>query len=219
MNKLSNIKTIFFDFDGTIHNSIEIYSPAFKKAYNYLVELELVKYKEFRKEEISNWLGYNSKDMWNKFMPKLDNENKLICNEMIRNEMLKCIRDGKATLYEGALDVLDYLKAKDYKLVFLSNCSVYYMNAAINEFELNNYFTDFFCSEQFNQISKANILNKLIKNFKRDMVIVGDRFHDIEAGKENDIYTIGCSYGYGSKEEIQEADICVNNINELKSIL
>ncbi len=62
--KLSNIKTIYFDYDGTLHNSIKIYAPAFKKAYDFLVENNYAKQKMWRDEEIAKWLGYTSKILW-----------------------------------------------------------------------------------------------------------------------------------------------------------
>ena len=31
------MKYIIFDYDGTLHNSIKIYKPAFLKAYDYLI--------------------------------------------------------------------------------------------------------------------------------------------------------------------------------------
>ena len=32
------MKGVIFDYDGTLHESIRIYAPAFHKAYEYLVE-------------------------------------------------------------------------------------------------------------------------------------------------------------------------------------
>ena len=43
------MKYIIFDYDGTLHNSIKIYKPAFMTAYDYLVDL----YMKFLKGEIS----------------------------------------------------------------------------------------------------------------------------------------------------------------------
>ena len=59
-----NIKTIYFDYDGTIHNSIKIYAPAFKKAYDFLVENNKAEPKNWKDEEIKKWLGYSKKEMW-----------------------------------------------------------------------------------------------------------------------------------------------------------
>ena len=32
------MKGVIFDYDGTLHESIRIYAPAFHRAYEYLVE-------------------------------------------------------------------------------------------------------------------------------------------------------------------------------------
>jgi len=45
--------------------------------------------------------------------------------------------------------------------------------------------------------------------------MIGDRAEDIEAGKENQIVTIGAAYGYGDIEELSRADFIVNNPLEI----
>ena len=41
--------------------------------------------------------------------------------------------------------------------------------------------------------------------------MIGDRFHDIETAVRNDLLSIGCSYGYGSPEELASADIIADS--------
>ena len=36
------VKTIIFDYDGTIHNTLGIYEPAFREAYQWLSEQNVV---------------------------------------------------------------------------------------------------------------------------------------------------------------------------------
>ena len=35
--------------------------------------------------------------------------------------------------------------------------------------------------------------------------MIGDRYHDIKAGKANNIQTVGVLWGYGAQEELIEA--------------
>jgi phosphoglycolate phosphatase len=215
MIEFNKVKTIFFDYDGTLHNSITIYFPAFIKAYSYLVENKLAKPRQWREEEISKWLGYNSKEMWSAFMPELSESVRHKCSHIIGEEMKAQIDLGKPKLYEGALETLQYLKDKGYDLVFISNCGIYYMNAHKRLFKLDNYFKDFICSEEYNYIPKYEILKKVKIKYAQDMVMVGDRVHDIETGKVNHIYTIGCNYGFSSKGELKNADIVIEDIKAL----
>lgn len=211
-----DIKTIFFDYDGTIHNSIKVYAPAFKKAYSYLVEEGLAEPKEWNEKEISYWLGFNSIEMWKNFMPELSDEYKNRCRKMIGEEIKKLTEQGKAVLYEGALQTLEYLKSKGYHLIFISNCGNYYMNLHNKVFNLDKYFEEMVCSEKYKFIPKYEILQHIMKNYPKDMVIVGDRKHDVECGKYNNIYAIGCSYGFAVDGEIANADLIIDSITELE---
>ncbi|TJX13092.1 HAD family hydrolase [Tissierella creatinini] len=219
MISFSNIKTIFFDYDGTIHNSIKIYGPAFRKAYSYLVEQRLVHQRDWSDEEISYWLGFNPQEMWKKFMPDLEENIRSKCSEIIGEEMDSLIDKGKPELYEGALDTLKYLKSKGYRLVFISNCKLSYKDSHSRLFGLGDYFEELACSEEYNFIPKYEILRDIKGKYCEEMAIIGDRFQDIEAGKKNGICTIGCSYGFSLKGELDEADLIIKSISELKIYL
>lgn len=219
MNSLENIHTIFFDYDGTLHDSIHIYAPAFRKAFDYLVHHGYTEYRIWEDNEISQWLGYNPTDMWNAFCPRLEDQIKKACSEIISNEMKHQIFSGNAKLYEGSLETLDYLKKKGYHLVFISNCKTYYMEAQSSFFHLSQYFEAMYCSEQFNFMPKYEILKEIKEKFVQNMVIVGDRKQDIEAGSINKITTVGCSYGYAQEEELEEAGFIIDDIKSLVKLL
>ena len=65
-------KTIIFDYDGTIHHTLGIYEPAFRETYQWLTEQKVTEEREIGSVEIAGWLGLNSKEMWNTFLPELD---------------------------------------------------------------------------------------------------------------------------------------------------
>lgn len=216
---MDKIKNIIFDYDGTIHNSIKIYAPAFRKAYSYLVENKYVQEKEFTDKEISKWLGFSSKDMWNNFMPNLPDKEKQKCSNIIGTNMIKFIKENKAEMYEDAIEVLEYLKEKEFKLIFLSNCKVEYMNIHKEKFSLDKYFDDFYCTEEFDFIPKYEIFHIISKKYKGDFIVIGDRFQDIEISKVHNLYSIGCIYGYGDKKELSDASFVVDSVLEIKKYL
>lgn len=219
MDKLKNIKTIFFDYDGTLHDSMYIYKSALKKAYAYLVSEGLAEERELTDEEIKYWLGFNSIDMWEKFMPELSKEMQQKARKMVGEEMKALVKENKAALYEGAIDTLEYLKSKGYNLVFVSNCSYYYKDIHNKAFGLDKYFQELACAEEYEYIPKYEFLKEVMKKYPKDMVIVGDRHHDMKAGKMNNLYTIGCDYGFGEEQELEEADLIIKDIRELKEYL
>jgi phosphoglycolate phosphatase len=218
-NQFKDIKTIFLDYDGTIHNSLQIYAPAFRKAYEFLVQNGLAEPKEWSEKEISIFLGFNPKEMWDNFLPHLSDDIKILCSSILGNEMKKAIEKGRPQLYKGALDTLSYLKEKGYYLVFISNCKNYYKESHNKLFQLDKYFHALICSEEYNFIPKYEIIKQIKSLYPFNYVVIGDRIQDIESGIANDIPTIGCTYGYGLKNELEGATVLINNISEIKYIL
>lgn len=216
---LKDVKTIFFDYDGTLHNSIKIYEPAFIKAYQFLREKGLVDQRDWNTNDIAYWLGFTSKEMWKEFLPEVSHELKMQASKIISEEMKRLTELGCAELYPNVLETLSYLKDKGYKLVFLSNCGLYYMETHRDLFQLDRYFDFMACSEQNDFKPKYEILNIIKEQFPKSQVIVGDRFHDIESGIKNNILTIGCSYGYGTEEELSMSDLIIESIDDLKQFL
>lgn len=219
MKDFSNVKTIIFDYDGTLHDSSRIYIPAFKRAYAYLVENEQAPEKVFQDQEITRWLGYSKKEMWELFMPHLVAAHKNEASRLIGETMVDKISRKEAYLYPDALETLAYLKDK-YTLIFLSNCSIDYMESHADMLNLKDYFTDMYCTEMYGfSKSKKQIVAEFQHNYPSEYVIVGDRHQDLEVGELDETYAIGCTYGFGQKEELEKADMSINDISELKNIL
>jgi len=216
--KINNIKTIFFDYDGTLHNSMAIYAPAFRKAYENLVENGYAEPKLWSDDEISSWIGYNPREMWEKFIPNLNEDIRNASSELIGKEMNRLIKLGYPVLYEDSIEILEYLKKKGYILVFISNCRKKYMENHKELFDLEKYFINMVCSEEYDFMPKQDILKSIIINYPKEMAIVGDRKKDMDAGKASGIFTIGCKYGFGTEEELSDADIKIGSIAELKNI-
>lgn len=218
MIPFSNIKTIFFDYDGTLHNGIKIYAPAFKAAYSYLVGQGYAAPKEWTDADISYWLGFNPSDMWRTFMPNLSSDVQNKCSKIISDKMKALTEAGKPELYPGALDVISYLKNKGYHLIFISNCKTYYKDCHRDLFKLDKYFEEIIASEEYNFIPKHEIIKRVKDKYPKDMVMIGDRLQDMEAGRKNNMYTIGCSYGFGPHSELEGADLVIDSILELKCL-
>ncbi|MCF7926648.1 MAG: HAD hydrolase-like protein [Candidatus Izimaplasma sp.] len=214
---LTNVKTIFFDYDGTLHNSLKLYKPAFLKAYHYLVTSNYKKERNFTDQEIAKFLGQSPKGMWDNFAPELPEQIKQKASQLIGQTMNE-LADEYAELYPQAKIVLNTLKQRGYTLVFISNCTNNYMKKHIELFDLDYYFDLLVNAEMYHYSPKEDILKDIIPSYKKEMIIIGDRHHDITAGKKNNIYTVGCTYGYG-KDEIKEADYTINSLTELLNLL
>ena len=210
---------IIFDYDGTLHKSDHIYAPAFRKAVSYLYDKKLVDMYEYTDEEIVKWIGVTPKDMWESFASHISKEEQEVCSNIISDEMLRLIENKVAQLYPRALEVLETLKSSGHHLIFLSNCKIKYMLAHRACFSLDNYFDEFYCSEQFGFIPKYKIYESIQNNFSGEVIVIGDRIQDIEIAIKYDLISIGCSYGYGKEEELINSNFCVSNISDILLVL
>lgn len=206
--------TLIFDFDGTLHDTIRIYAPAFRKALQYLFEKGFTDDRDWSNDKISRWLGYSSRYMWDAFMPQLPETEKEICSKLIGNEMLRAIKLGEAQLYNGAENTLRQLKA-DYDLIFLSNCKISYMEECIRRFALERFFTAFYCTEQYDFAPKDEIFKEIAAHYPGRFIIIGDRETDFIIAKRFQLPFIGCAYGYGDPDELGEADHIANELSDL----
>lgn len=206
---------LIFDYDGTLHDCIRIYAPAFRLAYEQLVSDGFMPEREWADAELSRWLGYSARDMWDTFAPNLSPEQKERCSRIIGGEMLRAVQAGEARLYPGVSALLDQLRTDGHRLILLSNCKRAYLNAHRAYFQLDRYFTSCFCGEEFNWLPKHVILRRLLPELNGETLVIGDRVHDMEAAQQNHLRSIGCTYGCGTPEELRSASAVVSTPGEL----
>lgn len=218
-DSLKDIKTIIFDWDGTLHESMIIYQDAFLKAYQFLIEKGYAPKKKWKEQEIKRFLGMNPQEMWASFQPSLPKHVIGIVSPMISKEMKDSIELGKAKLYQGTLEVLSELKSKGYRLVYLSNSKIYYKDAMVKAFQLEKYFDFIICSEMFDYIPKEDILLILKEQLPKKWMVVGDREVDVKAGLAHQAFTVACDYGYGTESELSSAHAHIKDIRELLQII
>lgn len=208
---------LIFDYDGTIHNSMKTYAPAFRSTVKWLSDNGYIAPKEYSDSEISCWLGFNSTDMWQNFHPELDAAVREEARIRLGEDMARRVDNGEGELFPHAEEVLSLLKKQGYRLIFLSNCRVHYMERHKRVFGLERFFDRFCCCEEFDFIPKYEIFRKIKPDHDGDFIVIGDRFHDIETASVNQLKSIGCAYGYGSAEELADSDIIVNSVSEIPS--
>ena len=206
---------LIFDYDGTLHQSMLTYAPAFRATCKMLADKGYMAEREFTDEEISYWLGFNSTDMWNNFLPDVPADIKEKARIFLGQDMGKRIENGEGALYLNAEKILTELKLQGHTLIFLSNCRVQYMERHSKVFELNRYFDYFYCCEEFDFIPKYQIFRLFSLQHQGEFIVIGDRFHDIETAEKNGLKSVGCGYGYGKKGELSAADIIVDDITEI----
>lgn len=207
--------TIFFDYDGTLHDSMKLYSPALRKAYAWLVDQGIVEPQELRDDEICRWLGWQVEDMWTTFVPGIDETTWRTAAKMVADDMNEGLHAGKGALFPGVKEMLENLHAQGFELAFLSNCGRPYCDTHLRIFGIDHLFAATYCAEEFGFIPKWQIYQQVADRHPYPQVMVGDRFHDIEVATRAGIPSVGCAYGYGDPSELDAATITVDSPTQI----
>ncbi|WP_156317591.1 HAD family hydrolase [Bacillus sp. CHD6a] len=129
-------------------------------------------------------------------------------------------------LYPSIHLLLASLKESGYVLVVATSKPTVFAEQIIKHFELEQYF-QLIVGSNLNgtRSSKTeiiqHILDKYTEFYPNDFVMIGDRKHDIIGAKNTGIDSIGVTYGYGSREEIKEAEptYTVSSVEHLMDLL
>lgn len=129
-------------------------------------------------------------------------------------------------VYSGVKALLETLVAHNKMLILATSKAEKYAKLIMEHFGLDQYFVDI-CGASMDgsrgkkgdviryALDKNNISNQ------DEVIMVGDRLHDILGAKENEIKSIGVLYGFGSKEELKSAgaDKIAVDLEELEHML
>lgn len=209
---------LLFDYDGTLHETMKIYGPAFRLACAELAERGLIEAQEYSDAEISCWLGFSTPEMWRRFQPDLPQAEKEQSSCMVGGEMLRLVRAGQAALYPQAEETLAALRARGHTLLLLSNCRRAYLEAHVQAFGLDRFFSACYCCEEFGNIPKYDIFPLIRGRWPGDYVVIGDRVFDLEIAQKHALPSVGCLYGYGNAEELSAATYQIASLPELLTL-
>jgi phosphoglycolate phosphatase len=132
----------------------------------------------------------------------------------------KALRDGTGRMFKGARDVLAGLRAQGLKLLLVSNCSQDYMDAVSEQFQLGKLLHFTAAAGREPGVNKTSELTRGLKELGcKTGIMVGDRVHDCDAARANGLWFVGCTYGYGTREELAGADALIDDIRHLAALI
>lgn len=217
---MPDYRTVIFDFDGTLHDCMAVYLPAVRDAYAWLVEHGYREPKEITTADIEGFIGLTPKEMWSRFAPDLPWEITQTPSKLIGLGMMRGMVDGTARLFPGTEEMLQSVVDAGLRPVFLSNCGTVYQDNARKAFGLDKWFVGYYNSEEFDGLPKEKIFETIRQEHEGGYIVVGDRYKDLNVARCHDLPSVGCMFGYGGAEELQDAWVCCDTIEEVgKAIL
>lgn len=147
----------------------------------------------------------------------------------IYRERFSTIGKFENEVYPGIPELLRDLKKKGRTVAIASSKPTVFVEDILKHFEIRDYFDIVVGSElDGTRDKKEDVIKEVLAQMfpegepdYDEVVMVGDRKFDIEAAFSIGVRNIGVSYGYGSREELEEAgaDKIVNTVEGLRSTL
>lgn len=116
----------------------------------------------------------------------------------------------ECTLYDGIERLLARLSAEGKKIILATSKPELFAVKILAHFGIDKYFYHVAgATMDGHRIEKADVIEYAFKNLgitdRENAVMIGDREYDIIGAKQCGISSIGVTYGYGSREELQNA--------------
>lgn len=208
------IKTVIFDLDGTLLNTLE----DLKEATNFA--LSKYNYPTRTLEEVRCFVGNGVRKLIERAVPE-NCQNVEECLAVFKQNYSE-IMYNHTTPYDGILKILSDLKANGIKTGVVSNK----FDSAVKEL-CKKYFADLIdiAIGQADDVPKKPAPDGVFKAMrelgadKSSTVYVGDSDVDVATAKNANLPCIGVTWGFRDREYLKGANFIINNPNDISVII
>lgn len=116
----------------------------------------------------------------------------------------------ESSIYDGIKELLAALKSKGKKIAIASSKPRIFVEE-ISAYHGIDKYIDFISAEELKSThsSKEELINACLSFFnnpdKSEVIMIGDRFYDIDGAKAAGVDSAGAVYGFGTAEELTKA--------------
>lgn len=211
-------KYVLFDLDGTITDSgVGIINSIVYALKKYGIEVE-------DKSQLNKFVGPPLSDSFEKYYG-FSKEKAIEAVDYYR----EYYRDKglfENLIYDGFEDLVKALKGNNKELVVATSKPEIFAKQILEHFNLSKYFTYIAGSTlDGTRVKKGDVIRYALENCEikdlSQVIMVGDREHDVIGAKQVGIKSIGVLYGYGDREELEEAgaDFIAENVMDILDVL
>lgn len=218
MNIVQKIpEAMIFDMDGTLFQTETVLIPAYNRVFEQLRAEGLYKSETPDSSLILGSLGMLLTDIWLRVMPDASPAAQDRANVLLLQYQLEELDNKGGELYPRVLETLVALHRRGVRLFVASNGLEAYVKGVVASMGLNYLFEGLYSAGEYQTQSKVELVRMLLEEYDLENAwMVGDRSSDVEAGKGNHLFVVGCSYAdFGSSKELNEADIVIATFADL----
>ena len=210
-------RAILFDLDGTLLNS----GLTFHKIVNQLKKE--ISQEEVPFEKVRKYSSRGASLILKNSFPELDEVQLVDLKKSFLERYFEFMLDD-ICLYDGVIELIDFLANESIPWGIVTNKSEKYTRPIIEKLKWHELTNAVICPENVSKakpdpegiITALNILNAS----NSESYYVGDHKRDIETGKNANVKTVACTYGFHETDPHSwQADYIINEPIELKNVI
>lgn len=210
-----------FDIDGTIYDAGNIIEESFRRGIKIISEKGMCDLIHIpTKEEITATLGYPLEEIFLMLYPTVDKKTRGDLSLLWTASLVDMIRERKGSLIAGVDKTIRELGEMNYGMLVASNGARDYVEAILETYAIKGLFSEPFIFTGGEIKNKTDIISAYKDlNPGRKIIMIGDRYTDLAAARDNGIPFIGCAFGHAGIEEIEGEKYIVHDFSEIPEML
>ena len=196
--------SVLFDLDGTLTNSL----PGIARSIQHVLRILSPAATAIPTEAELRWcVGPPLHELFQRLLITTDQS---VIEKAVELYIERYERIGfrESRVYPGVPEMLAAVSV-GRRLILVTSKLTESAEKVLAEFSLRHYFEGVYGTDHHGKPSnKSELVQTAITDHQlspQTTAIVGDRHHDILAGKTDHLFTIGVTYGYGTREELEKA--------------
>lgn len=211
-------ENIFLDLDGTIIDSKEgIVNSVIYSLKNFNIEVK-------NREELEKFIGPPLNESFKEFYNFNEKQTELAIK--LFRERYETTGLWEAKLYPGIKELINDLKKSGKRVILATSKPEKFAKKILEGFKMDkDFFLIIGATLDGSRSAKKDVIKFALDKIKdinlEECIMIGDRNYDILGAKENNMKSIGVTYGFGTKPELETAgaDYIEEDVEELRKIL
>jgi phosphoglycolate phosphatase-like HAD superfamily hydrolase len=194
-----------FDIDGTIFDCGDIVGDAFAEGARVFGEKYSMDLPVHSGADIMSVVGIPTGEIFRRLYPSVPQSRQGELMDLAQEALSDMVRRGGGILFDGVKPVMKKLYDEGCSIHAASNGTIEYIAAILETHGLMHYFNQPITVLGGSVTSKSDIVRNIIGHASpgKKVIMIGDRYSDLEAARNNGIPFIACAFGHMGESEIE----------------
>ena len=210
---MKRFANLLVDLDGTVTDPFEGIAGCIRHA------MRCMKLEEPQEDELRGAIGPPLRQSFGRLLARHRAEGQVEDAMRFYRERFSTVGLLENRVYSGVPEMLCELNRMGSRLFIATSKPTVFARRIVDHFGLSEHFACVYGSELDGRLESKGDLIRFVLDQEgigaEDVVMIGDRSHDVVGAKTNGISAIGVTWGYGSRVELEGADVRCDSPGEV----